>query len=1148
MTKFKLLSAAAAVFAAPLAVQAQQITSQIEGVVATEAGQPLRGATVTVTDTRTGATRTLTANEDGRFTATGLTVGGPYTVTAEAGGFQGQTVQNVSTSLEGATTLSFSLTAATAADTETIVVTGQRANVQLRAIGPGTAFSTEVVQNASTFNRDIRDVIRLDPRVSLDRDDTGTGQDRVSCLGGNDRVNSSTVDGISQSDVYGLTETGFASRSGTPIPYDSVREVQVQFAPMDVEYGGFTGCSINVVTRSGSNDFHGGAFFERNNDRLHGHTVPGRATLRAFQPDQRYGGSLGGPIIPDHLFFFGAYEHQTAGQSQDDGPVGGGYANPQTGITVAQFQAISDVIRNVYGIDTGPLVTSRPFNSDRYFGRLDWQINDRHRLEATYQRLEESTLKADDLFTGNSPQAVGLNTFYVAGTISNYYSGRLYSNWTDNLSTEFRYSRSEVIDQQDPFGGGEAQSANPIPRIVVGIDNPTGIDGAVLAGPGTSRSANDLQTTIEQYRALINLQAGSHHFKLGFEYNHADLFNLFVQNATGTLVFRNISDLQQGLLSPGTGNNQTSTTPANVISGATEGAFGNFTPSGDINQAAASFSRDIWSIYAQDEWAVTDSLNVVLGVRTDWLDGTHPLYNPNFERRYGFANTASFSNIDPVVQPRVGFTYSFDRGILSRAQLRGGAGIFSGGDPGVFFGNVFQNNGVGFALGSTQAAGCPAGQIDVVVNGQFTGVPSCIRASAQATAGAGLGNVQSIDPDIKAPSVFRANLGFQTDLNFGSGFFSGWRLNLDYIYSRYENPLTLVDLAQTPDIRRGLGGFTIDGRPLYGAIDPTVAGCTARLVGTDPRPTYTGVTAACFTTTRGAELMLTNSDGYTSQIASVILSKTFNRGILTSGGSVYFNIGYAYTDSHDRRSFYNSTAGSNFNQSAADDRQNPSESRSFYESRHNIAVNATFREEFVPDLATTFGINFIARSGRPYSLTFQGNNVFASTNGGLTTADNALAYIPNGVGDPNISPTSNAAAVQQLVDFTQGLNCARSFAGHTIARNSCTSDWYLDMDLTLSQEVPGPLRWAGRGHDSIRLYATMDNFLNFLKDSWNIQRRIGNFFGVEDVATLGTGGVDAQGRYIINSFTVPGANVNNDVLLNVSSSVWRLKVGISYRF
>ncbi|WP_231728081.1 TonB-dependent receptor [Sphingopyxis sp. H050] len=1133
----------ATVVAAP--AQAQQITTGIQGLVADDNGAAIGNATVIITDTRTGSSRTIVTGADGRFAATGLVTGGPYAISVTADGFEGQTIQDVNTSLQGNTDLRFQL----ASGGGEIVVTGTRVRVTQLAVGPGTSFTAEVLETAPSFNRDIRDIIRLDPRVSLDRDDGGSGVDRISCLGANDRGNAFTVDGISQGDVYGLNDTGFSSRSSTPLPYDAVRETQVQFAPFDVDYGQFTGCAVNVVTKSGTNDYRFGGFFEYSDNGMRGDSVKGRP-VAPIKPDKRWGAWLGAPIIKDRLFIFGAYEHQEAGQSQDDGPAGANYANPQAGINVTQFNEISQVLSDVYGIETGPLVTNRPYKNDRYFVRADLQINDQHRLEATYQRLEESVIRPDDLFTGTSPQAIGLNTFYVSGTKSNYYSGRLYSQWTDEFSTELRYSRSEVQDLQDPVGGGEAQSGSPIPRIIVGINNAagapgsngSGINGAVLAGPGTSRSANDLKTEIDQYRAVAKLEKGAHTIKVGAELNRANLFNLFVQNATGTLVFRSIDDLRQGLLSPGLGNNQTSTTPANIVGGQTEGAFGNVTATGDINSAAAQFTRNLYSIFAQDEWQVTDALSAVAGVRVDWYSGPGPDYNPVFQRRYGITNTTGFSNLDPIVMPRLALTYDMnDFAVFSRAQLRAGVGIFSGGDPLVWFGNAFQNDGSAFALGSTQAAGCPAGQIDVVVNGQFTGVPTCFRNAASATAAASQGFTQSIDPNIKIPSVLRANIGFSSELNFAeSGFFSGWKFNADYIYSKYRDAYTIVDLSQVPDPRAGRAAFAIDGRPMYVTIDPLNAGCTAQLVGITPTPTYTGVNAACFTTAREDELMLTNGGSFRSHSASFLLSKDFDGGLFTDTGSSYFSIGYAYSDSQDRRNMYNSTAGSNYDQTAAFDRQNPAASRGFYNSRHNITVSSSFEEKFFGDLGTRIGATFVARSGRPYSLTFTGSGVFGDSASG---SDNALAYIPTGANDPNVSPLSTAGVAQTVADFASSLGCAKAYLGRTIDRNTCSNDWYFDVDLSFSQELPGPGNLFGR-KDKIKLYATMDNFLNFLDQDWNVQRRR-DFAGRQDIANVS--GVDAQGRYIFTN-AAGIATFDADNAINVSSSVWRLKVGVSYEF
>ncbi len=1146
--KYLLAASVASLSAAvllPVPAAAQQITSGIQGRVLAEDGTPLAGAMVKVHDDRTGVERVLVTDSEGRFRAPNLTTGGPYTIGSELDGYEGQSVGGVFLTLQGETSLTFTLMAGSGE----IVVSATRVAATQLAVGPGQSFTAELLTDAPSFNRDVRDVIRIDPRVSLDRDDGGSGQDRISCLGGNDRGNAFTVDGISQGDIYGLNDTGFSSRSSTPIPYAAVRETQVQFAPFDVDYGAFTGCSINVVTKSGTNDYHFGGFFEYSDDGLRGNKVAGVA-VAPIEPEKRWGVHLGGPVIKDYVWLYGAYEHQQAGQSQDDGPAGGNYPNTITQVTVDQFNEISQVLSDVYGIETGPLIKSRPYSNDRYFIRGDFQLSDRHRAELAYQRLEESTMRSDDQArTGTyGGTVIGENTYYLSGTRSNYYSARLYSDWTDNFSTEVRYSRSEVRDVQDPVGGGEAQDANPIPRIVVGVDNGSDPAGAVEAGPGFSRSGNDLRTNLDQWRVAAKLDLGAHKLKFGGEINQANLFNLFVQNATGTLVFRNIDDLKEGILADGSG---TTNSPSNVVSGNVSGAFGNFSSTGDINDAAAKFRRTIYSLFVQDDWEVNDRLSATLGLRVDWYKGGHPTLNQNFVDRYGFGNDTGFDALDPVWMPRLGLTYDLeDFAVFSRAQLHGGVGIFSGGDPLVWFGNAFQNDGRGFAQGTTADAACPDGPIDVVVGGQFTGVPACFKASGVASAAAGLGDTQSIDPNIKMPSVLRANVGFSTDLNFtDSGFFSGWHVDLDYIYSHYMNPFNVVDLSMAPSISKGLNGYSIDGRPIYAAVDPTRAGCDATLVSASPVPTYENLSAACFGTSRDDELMLTNTGSYDSHIASIILSKYFDGGIFTSGGSTNFTFGYSYTDSHDRRSMYNSTAGSNYDNLAAFDRQNPTSTTGFYSSRHNFTVSANFREEFIEDLKTGLGITFVARSGRPYSLTFGGNGYYGDSSSG---SDNALAYLPTGIDDPNISPSSpifniasgDPKSFDSMMSWINSTNCAKQYIGTSVPRNTCDGDWYFDMDLSFSQEIPGPGHLFGYKEDKIKLYATIDNFLNLLDGSWNVQRRR-NYAGLQDI--VASTGVDSQGRYILGAFNGE-ESIADDNSINFSSSVWRIKLGISYDF
>jgi hypothetical protein len=154
-----------------------------------------------------------------------------------------------------------------------------------------------------------------------------------------------------------------------------------------------------------------------------------------------------------------------------------------------------------------------------------------------------------------------------------------------------------------------------------------------------------------------------------------------------------------------------------------------------------------------------------------------------------------------------------------------------------------------------------------------------------------------------------------------------------------------------------------------------------------------------------------------------------------------------------------------------------------------------------------------------------------------------LVYIPTGVNDPNISPLSDMGAVQELADFAAGLDCAKDYAGRTIARNTCENDWYFDLDLKLSQDLPGPGSFFGLD-DSIQVYGMIDNFLNLLDKDWNVLRSR-QYAGQQPIASID--GVDSAGRYIIDGFNGIDA-FEDDNQLYIPASVWRIKLGVSYKF
>ncbi|MBV7259016.1 TonB-dependent receptor [Erythrobacter crassostreae] len=1133
---------AAATIAAPAA--AQTITSGIEGQVADADGNVLPGATVTITDERVGSTRTATAGGNGEFRIGSLPPGGPYTVTVTATGFEGQTVENVFTSISGNTGFNFALARTAAGGTDNvIVVTGARASVTQLAVGPGTAFDTETLEAFPSITRDVRDIIRIDPRVSLER---SNDVDRISCLGGNDRANTFTVDGIIQSDAFGLNGTPFAARNSLPLPFDVIEQTSVEFAPFDVEYSDFTGCLVNVVTKAGSNKFSGSAFITYFDGGMQANEVEqADGSIDPFNAgeEKRWGATLSGPIIPDRLFFSLGYEEVDLGDGFNGGPGAPGVDF----VTQAQFDRFAQIANDVYGQDIGGIPTQTAEANVRYFGRLDAVINDSHRLEATYQRLEETNVEPD--FGGDN--FGGINSFEDEGTISDYYSLRLYSDWSDTVSTELRVSRAEVGDVQGPLGFGEAQSDNPTVRLVVGVDGPGDI-GTLSTGPGIFRSANQLDTKIDQARFIMNVDAGNgHFFKIGAELNDLEVFNLFAVNATGSLYFNNLDDFQNGLLSGGTEifpNND------EIFDGRAIAGDINVAPGFDINNAAALFSRRTYSVFAQDEWQATDQLNVTAGVRVQLYDGDAPVVNPLFQQRFGFTNANSFGRLDPVILPRLAATYDLDNdGFFSNSRITAGVGVFSGGDPVVFFSNAFSNNGFSTGLGTSN--NCGAGEITIdpvsgqpiVLNGgTFTGIPQCIVNAGEAQASAGRADVQSTNPDFDIPTAMRANIGFASEIGAESGFFSGWNLNVDYIYTRFIDTLSVVDLVQVVDTGEGLNGFTVDGRPIYRPIDPLNAGCNAVLQGTGGTPpVYTGVTDPCFATGLDDFLQLTNGPTLESHNASLILRKRFSEGLLTEGGSVNVNFGYAFSDSQQTINFRSSTATSNFDNSPAFDRQNLAVSQSGFETRHNITASLFFREEFIDGFDTGFGIFFRASEGRPYSLVFDDGRPFF--NDSNSREQNALLYVPTGVNDPNVSPDSDPAAVAALLSalndgtgLISDLNC-KFTPGQTVERNQCRNEWFFDVDMRFSQELPFIGSLTGITEDRLELFVDFDNFLNLLDAGWNTRRALGGFDGRVDLVD---GAYDDEGRYIITNFN----NGSSEANTFESNSAWRIQIGARYEF
>jgi outer membrane receptor for ferrienterochelin and colicin len=1101
-----------------VASNAQEITTTVRGTVSAPDGAPAVGETVTVTDTRTSASRTVTTNNSGAFTVRGLPVGGPFTIRVQSSQYQGTMVTDVYTNLSSAA--SFDITLGVADETiEEIVTTARMVATADMAIGPGSAYSLEEIESMPSIARQIRDVVRIDPRVQIGRSANGSGSG-IQCMGGTARNNAMTIDGTIASDGFGLNAgTGTSVRFAMPIPYDTIASAAVEFAPLDVQYSQFTGCAVNIVTKPGSNEFHGSGFYLYNDESSTGHDLGDDTVITAPFEDKNFGFDLSGPIIKDKLFFTVAYEKTDDVDTMNTGPDGGGFGTEVSFIDVATAEAIADVIRTRYDRDPGFIVRNLPQETERVFVRLDWNINDEHRAEMTYTDLDELNLDPDDCCQGFDGFTMSDN-FELEGIQQDTLSLRLFSNWTDNFSTEFRYSTFDVTDIQGPLGGGEAQDSNPISRIVVEDGTGTSI---FMSGPGFSRSANDLQYTIDQFKLSADWVFGDHTLTVGFEQESRDIFNLFIQNATGTIHFADIAALQAGLSNEFEIN-------------------GSFT--GDPSDAAALFGRDVNSYYVQDEWRVNDAVTVTAGVRFDeYSSSDRPVANPVFEQRYGFSNQQTFDGLD-LVQPRLGFTWDLPTSNFGSTQLSAGFGIFGGGDPTVHFANSYQNFGGAQAFADEGFDPCnddPA-NFQVITGGVFTGLPNCVNIAAAAAATANLGGTAVVDPKYELPSNERWSLGFGHLVSSGIGFLDGWDIRADYIYTDHKNAIEWVDLRLTPN-----GVILPDGRPQFFEVDPLQAGCAATFNGIGQGFSGAGTNGGPCDDVRNSnqDILMTNGvEGSTTSI-SLQLAKTFDYSDKTS---LDLSIGYANLDSEVGNPITSFTAGSSYENSAKAIINDQQLGPSMWASEHNIVLSARFKHYWNDTNATAVNLFFNRRSGRPFSYTYEddtGEDLFGDTD----DEESILLYVPTGPSDPRMDFTTNLgnrfdqADVDAFFAFLQssGLN---KYAGSVTPKNAFTGPWHSDLDIRIQQDI-------GLFEDhQVQIFFDIENALNLiLGDDDNIRRYNNTGDIPEGIPVLQlddgvTGVYEVEDIFDFDGYDGP----ENDFSRDVDDSVYRIQLGIRYRF
>jgi len=734
---------------------AQVTTASVSGLVNDTNGELLIGATVTATHTPSGTFYGVVTQENGRFAMRNMRIGGPYRIEVSYIGYETGVEQNVFLSLGQKEKIDFTLEQSAVLAQEVVITGIIDPILNNERTGAATAINREVLASLPTISRSAEDYTRLNPMAA----------DGGSFAGRNDQFNNYSLNGAIFNNPFGLdAATPGGQANAQPVSLDAIDQINVSIAPYDVTQSGFTGASIDAVTKSGTNDFEGTLYGFYSNTDLIGGKVDGTDIFKGDLDALQGGFSLGGPIVKDKAFFFVNLEYQ---QRADLGsffvPNSGQAGANVSRVSLADMQMVSNALSSRYGYDAG-LAEGFLHEEDNIKGiiRLDFNIGDKHKLSASYNFL--------DAYNDNPahPSAIGRrgpdfqtlqfqNSGYRINNELQQGNIELNSFLGDNMSNKFSIGYTSFNDFRDPF-------STPFPVINIGKDGVR----YIVAGHEPFSINNRLTQDVFQIRNDLNIYSGKHNWTFGMAYESFAFDNSFNLGAYGGLVFApdfDIATFQE-------------TVSSGALDEAVDAASAAFnTNNANDSWALAETNLGQFSVYGQDEIQMSDNFSLTVGLRIDmplYLNTSELIqenldrnccYDPSIEYFDSDGNSVFFDHTElpsskPLFNPRVGFNYDIN-GDRS-AQLRGGTGLFSGRFPFVWVGNQVANPNFFFYTVT--------------------------------------------DPNFRFPQVWRTNLGY--DRRVGND----WTFSTDIMYTKDLQ----AQMVQNYGLRSPSGRLEgVDSRPFY---------------------------------------------------------------------------------------------------------------------------------------------------------------------------------------------------------------------------------------------------------------------------------------------------------------------------------------------
>jgi len=658
-------------------------SSRINGQVVA-GGESLIGAAVIATHTPTGFEYGTTTNVEGYFTLNNVNVGGPYQIVVSFLGYEDLVINDVYLGLGQTETFNLEIQESSVTLDEIVVTSGGLFDGN--RTGSETKVSEELIASLPTADRGLNDYLRVTPQADVANNGAVNGGG-ISFTGVNNRFNAIFIDGAVNNDVFGLANSGTnGGQAGiSPISPDAIEQIQVVLAPYDVTLGGFAGGGINAVTRSGTNELEGSAYYFFRNQNLAGLTPTDvenaeRTRLAPFTA-RTFGARLGGPLIKNKLFFFANAEIQ---RDQEPRPfIPENYIGDSD---ISQIEAVRDRLISDFNFDPGEFLNNNEtIDGEKFLIKLDYNINAKHKLTARHSYVKGTT----EIHPAPSDSRVVFESVgYTFPSTTNSTALELKSIFGPNVSNNLILGLTTVRDDRDLI-------SDPFPQIRLNDGN-----GRIDIGTDNFSFSNIVNQDVFTITNNFNLFKGKHNWTFGTHNEFFTIENLFTIFSTPRYEY--FFDGVNRFL-----NNE----PADLVLFGHEQSFGGdeIRFGDEAENLGPSFNAAQLAFYAQDEIQINPDFKLTLGIRLDIPIFTDdpPLDNVQFNNetipileQAGWDLQGARASQSPSTQllfsPRVGFNYDVNGD--KTTQLRGGVGIFTSRVPWVWPGGQFIRNGLNSAF------------------------------------------------------------------------------------------------------------------------------------------------------------------------------------------------------------------------------------------------------------------------------------------------------------------------------------------------------------------------------------------------------------------------------------------------------------------